>query len=153
MVTGYEERGKSYWWVDRCTDGSCRPVFVASRYRGSSKENYHNWWRCLPKGSGHLGITRAKGEVRAGATEKTGAWHVIKAGDALAQGTYIRLGAHSEVRWKWDGGTNEAGSAKTDTGEKMFHVGSAGVTPVDEEQAPKGGQADEPRDEAQRKTE
>ena len=153
MVTGYEEHGKKHWWVDRCTDGSCRPVFVASRYQGSRKENYHNWWRCLPKGSGHLGITRTKGEVRAGATKKkTGSWHIIKAGDALAQGTYLRLGAHSEVHWKWDGGTNKAGNTKANTGEKMFHVGSTGVTPVEEGKVPKEDPAD-PKRGAQRKPE
>lgn|GEM_PF-7024603 len=151
MVTGYEEHGKSYWMVDRCCDGSCRPVFVASGYQGSSKENYHNWWRCLPKGNGRLEITRTKGEVRAGATKKTGSWHVIKAGDALARGTYIRLGARSEVRWKWDGGANKPGSVKTDTDVMMFHVGSTGVTMVEEGKSSKDDQADKPEEEAPRK--
>ena len=108
MVTGYEQRGERFWWVDRCPDDACQRVFVAAGYQGSNLENYHYFWRCLPKGRGDVRILRIDNDARmAYSNRRDTRWRQIDVGDVLAPGTFLRLGPCSEVHWQRDrkGGT------------------------------------------------
>jgi hypothetical protein len=122
VVTGYEQPGAQDWWVDRGPVDALQPVFVAAAYKGPDKENYHYWWRARPRGQGDLRITAISGDVRIAASARDGRWRNAQAGQALGEGTCIRLKEGAELRWQRDTGCENTGHAKATSGAALLRI-------------------------------
>ncbi len=134
MVTGYEEHGERAWWVDRGPSATLQRVYVASLYQGSSRENYHYFWRCRARGLGDLRILRVGGDVQiASSSSESAKRRALVAGDVLAAGTYLRVGSDSEVRWERDKPGGATGTIQAESDERMFRFEATGLQPVEPE--------------------
>jgi hypothetical protein len=131
VVTGYEQEGERYWWVDRCPDEACQPVYVAALYQGSDRENFHYFWRCRPTGLGDVRILRVHNDARmASSNRRDTRWRPVAAGDVVAPGTFLQIGPHSEVHWRRDAPGGANGIIKTQGEGRTVRVEPTDLIPV-----------------------
>jgi len=134
VVTGYEDRDQQLWSVERCSDRDCQPVYVNAGYEGANRENFHYFWRCRTRGRGDLRIIGASNLVQfASSNNERSTWREVAAGDMLGPGSYVRLGADSEVRWACDAPGGAHGHRRTAGEVRTFRVDATGLRPVDTE--------------------
>ena len=123
MVTGYEEQGERFWWVDRGPSAAFQQVYVGGSYQGSNRENYHYFWRCRAKRLGDLEIVQAGSNVQiASSSGRSARWTDLVAGDVLGPGTYLRIGPDSEVHWRRDEPGGVTGTIQAESNERVFRV-------------------------------
>lgn len=131
MVTGYEETGKEYWWVEHAGNCKCRDMNAS--YLSCAVVNYHNHERCVPEGVNRILISERTGDFEWGPSAD-GPWTTGRVGDVLTTCKYLRLPQGStSIKWVREGACLNTGKVeKSDPSQvRLLHVGKTGLTPVD----------------------
>ncbi len=144
MVTGYEDVGEEFWYIDPDPADGCQRVFVGAAYRGARRENYHIHWRCRTPKPGDLKVTATSGEIEfAARSDEKARWKDAAEGDMLAPGSFLRIGPNSELTWRRNLPRGDVGVLRASEFGKIFRIEPTHFAALKDDPAPAADSATE----------